>query len=180
MLARKFAYRYTKSEIKKLLKSLTVLVDTREQKNIHIRGYLDKNCIEHKSKKLDFGDYSFYLPENKELGIMRPIYFNDQISIERKASLTELSGNFTHNRTQFENELIRSTGSKLILLVENERGYQDIIDHNYKTQYNPKSFLATLHSFKHRYDLDTVFIKPELAGNYIYYSFYYYLRNYLK
>ena len=180
MLARKFAYRYTKSEIKKLLKSLTVLIDTREQKNINIRGYLDKNSIDHKSKKLDFGDYSFMLPENKELGIMRPIYFNDQISLERKANIEELSNNFTHNRTQFENELIRSTGSKLILLVENERGYQDIIDHNYKTQYNPKSFLATLHSFKHRYDLDTVFIKPELAGNYIYYSFYYFLRNFLK
>lgn len=180
MLARKFAYRYTKSEIKKLLKSLTVLVDTREQKNIHIRGYLDKNSIDHKSKKLDFGDYSFMLPENKELGIMRPIYFNDQISLERKANIEELSNNFTHNRTQFENELIRSTGSKLILLVENERGYEDIINHNYKTQYNPKSFLATLHSFKHRYDLDTVFIKPELAGNYIYYSFYYWLREYLK
>jgi ERCC4-type nuclease len=180
MLARKFAYRYTKSEIKKLLKSLTVLVDTREQKNIHIRGYLDKNCIEHKSKKLNFGDYSFMLPENKELGIMRPIYFNDQVAIERKASLTELSNNFTHDRTQFENELIRSNGSKLILMVENTAGYDDIIKHNYSTNYKPKSFLATLHTFKHRYDLDTVFIKPELAGNYIYYSFYYWLREYLK
>jgi hypothetical protein len=120
------------------------------------------------------------LPENKELGIMRPIYFNDQVAIERKASLTELSNNFTHDRTQFENELIRSNGSKLILMVENTAGYDDIIKHNYSTNYKPKSFLATLHTFKHRYDLDTVFIKPELAGNYIYYSFYYWLREYLK
>jgi ERCC4-type nuclease len=180
MLATKLAYRYTKGEMKELLKSLVVLTDTREQKNTHIRGYFDKKCIDHKTKKLNYGDYSFMLPRNDELGIMRDIYFMDQIAIERKASLTELSNNFTHNRTQFENELIRSTGSKLILLVENERGYQDIIDHNYKTQYNPKSFLATLHSFKHRYDLDTVFVKPELAGNYIYYSFYYWLREYLK
>jgi len=180
MLATKLAYRYTKGEMKELLKSLTVLIDTREQANTHIQGYFDSKCIDHKSKKLDFGDYSFMLPRNDELGIMRDIYFMDQIAIERKASLTELSNNFTHDRTQFENELIRSNGSKLILLVENAAGYEDIIEHNYRTQYKPKSFLATLHSFKHRYDLDTVFIKPEIAGDYIYRSFYYWLREYLK
>jgi ERCC4-type nuclease len=182
MLAKKFAYRYTKSEIKKLLKSLTVLIDTREKKNIKIQGYFDKKCIAHKSKKLDFGDYSFLLPKNEKLGIMRDIYFNDQLAIERKASLTELSNNFTHDRTQFENELIRSKGSnsKLILLVENAAGYSDIINHNYRTNYNPKSFLATLHSFKHRYDLDVIFLDHSYSGNFIYYSFYYWLRNYLK
>jgi hypothetical protein len=86
------------------------------------------------------------LPANEELGIMRDIYFNGQIAVERKGTLTELSNNFTHDRTPFENELIRATDSKLILLVENAAGYSDIIQHNYRTNYNPKSFLATLHS----------------------------------
>jgi ERCC4-type nuclease len=173
-------YNYTKTEKKELFKSLVVLIDTREQENIHIRGCLDKNCIAHKSRKLEFGDYSFMLPANKELGIAKDIYFNDDIAIERKANLEELSNNFTHDRTQFENELIRSTGSKLILMIENAAGYRDIIEHNYRTQYKPKSFLATLHSFKHRYNMDTVFIEPELAGNFIYYSFHYWLREFLK
>ena len=174
------AYRYTATEQKKLLKSLTVLIDTREQKNEHITSYLDKKKINYKSKKLNFGDYSFMLPANEELGIMRDIYFNDQLAIERKASLTELSNNFTHDRTQFENELIRATDSKLILLVENAAGYSDIIQHNYRTNYNPKSFLATLHSFKHRYDLDVIFLDHSYSGDYIYHSCYYWLREYLK
>ena len=174
------AYRYTATEQKKLLKSLTVLIDTREQKNEHITSYLDKKKINYKSKKLNFGDYSFMLPANEELGIMRDIYFNGQIAVERKGTLTELSNNFTHDRTQFENELIRATDSKLILLVENAAGYQDIIQHNYRTEYKPKSFVGTLHSFKHRYNLDVVFLDHSFSGNFIYHSFYYWLRNYLR
>jgi ERCC4-type nuclease len=173
-------YRYTETEQKKLLMSLIVLIDTREQKNQHIISYLDKKKIEYKSKKLDFGDYSFMLPANEELGIMRDIYFNNQIAVERKSSLTELSNNFSHNRTQFENELIRSDKGKLILLLENSRGYEDMIQHNYRTQYNPKSFLATLHTFQHRYNIEIVFIRPELTGCYLYKCFYYWLRENIK
>ncbi len=173
-------YRYTSNEKKKLLNSLKILIDTREKANDHIINYFKRKGVEHKNKKLDFGDYSFMLPANPELGIMRDIYFNDQISIERKANLDELSNNFTHERTRFENELIRSNGGKLILLIENEQGYRDIINHNYRTGYNPKSFIGTLHSFKHRYKLDTIFIDPKSAGNFIYYCFYYWLRDYLK
>jgi hypothetical protein len=35
-------YHYTDTELKSLLASLTVLVDTREQENSHILGYFDK------------------------------------------------------------------------------------------------------------------------------------------
>jgi ERCC4-type nuclease len=173
-------YRYTAAEQKKLLKSLIILIDTREQKNRHITSYLDKKKIKYKTKKLDFGDYSFLLPKDKKLGIIRDIYFNDQIAVERKVSLTELSNNFTHDRTQFENELIRSNKGKLILLIENSSGYEDMIQHNYRTQYNPKSFLATLHTFQHRYNLNIVFIRPELTGSYLYQCFYYWLRENIK
>lgn len=173
-------YRYTKSEQQLLLNSMEILIDTREKSNNHITDYLDRKEVKYKSKKLEFGDYSFMLPANKTLGIVKDIYFNNEISIERKANLEELSNNFTHDRTQFENELIRSTGSKLILMIENAAGYRNIIEHNYRTQYKSKSFLATLHSFKHRYNMDTVFIEPELAGNFIFYSFYYWLRENIK
>jgi ERCC4-type nuclease len=173
-------YYYTKRERKELLNSLKILVDTREKKNRHITDYLDRKGVKYKSRKLDYGDYSFMIPANEGLGIAKDIYFNDEIAVERKANLTELSNNFTHDRTQFENELIRSSNGKMILLVENPAGYKDIIDHNYRTKYKPESFIGTLHSFKHRYDIDTVFIDPQLAGNFIYYSFYYFLRENLK
>ena len=106
--------------------------------------------------------------------------FNDQIVIERKRSLNEISNNLTHNRQQFENELIRSNNAKLILMVENQQGYQNIIKHNYRTDYKPKSFIGTLHSFKHRYDMEVMFIDPDYNGQFLRYEFYYYLREYLK
>lgn len=60
MLAAKLSYRYTKKGLKQLLKSLVILVNTREQKNDHIIDYLDDKDITYKSKKLNYGDSSFY------------------------------------------------------------------------------------------------------------------------
>jgi ERCC4-type nuclease len=173
-------YRYTKKERKELLKSLTVLIDTREQKAEHITNYMKDKGVPYKSKKLDYGDYSFLLPRNPEAGIMRDIYFNTEISVERKRSLNELSNNFTHDRAQFENELIRANNGKLILMIENVKGYQNIIKHNYRTDYKPKSYIGTLHTFRHRYGMEVMFIDPAYSGNFIYYTFYYWLREYLK
>lgn len=172
-------YRYTKTEQDKLLNSLTILTDTREQANRNIIDYLDRKGIDHKEKALDVGDYSFMLPAAVELGIMKDVYFNRHLAIERKASLEELSGCFIRDRRRFENELIRSTGSRFILLVENS-SYNKIINGEYMTQYRPKSFAATLFSFIHRYNIQVAFIPGRLSGNYIYHCCYYWLREWLK
>lgn len=172
-------YRYTDTEIKKLLKSLTVIVDTREQVNDHILKYFDAKKIPYKVEKLDFCDYAFMIPANIELGITRDLYFSDKIAIERKAHLEELSGNLCQGRTAFENEFIRSGNSKVHLLVE-KASYEDIVAHNYKTEYNPKSYIASLLSFADRYDFSITYMKDNnLSGQFIYFTFYYYLRNYL-
>ncbi len=39
-------------------------------------------------------DYSFMIPANQELGITRAKYFYDEITIEKKANLEELSAKF--------------------------------------------------------------------------------------
>ena len=172
-------YKYTDKEIKELLKSMVILVDTREQQWIHIKEWLDSKKIAHKVMKLDFCDYSFMIPANPELGIVRDLYFTDKIALERKNSLDEVSGNLTQGRTQFENEFIRSNGAKVHLLIENA-SYEDIGAHRYKTEYNPMSFLASLHSFESRYSLSLNFIKDnKCSGQFIYFTFYYWLRNYL-
>ena len=172
-------YHYTDGELKTLLKSLTVIIDTREQENYHITEYLDKKKIPYKGQKLDFGDYSFMIPAHPELGIMRAIYFTGSMAIERKNSLEELSGNLTSDRARFEAELIRGAGAKLILMVENS-SYSDIVAHRYNTQYEPKSFIATLKTYEARYGLGINFVNEMCAGNFIYHTFYYYLREYLK
>ena len=55
-------YRFSVEELKKLTKNLVVLVDSREKKNSHILEYFKKQGITYISTKLDYGDYSFYIP----------------------------------------------------------------------------------------------------------------------
>ena len=171
-------YYYTKKELRQLLKSLVVLIDTREKENSHIISYFQQQGINYKQRALNFGDYSFMLPENKKLGINRDIYFNSQVAVERKGSLGELSGNFAQNRAQFRNEMIRGKEANIILLIEDS--YSNLINHNYRTGLQPKAFLGSLTSWQHRYDLNVNFIPKELAGNFIYHQLYYFCRELVK
>jgi len=168
-------YHYTEKESKEILNNLTVLVDTREQENKHILGYFDKKKIKYKSKKLDFGDYSFMLPEMPGMGILKPLFFDNEIVIERKGSLTELSGNLTKDRERFEKELIRKKDTKFYLIVE-DGSWEMIQAGKYRSEYNPASFLATLNAYIARYCIDINFVTKEYAGTYIFALFNYHLR----
>lgn len=171
-------YRYTKKELEMLLKTMTIIIDSNEQVFDHISTWFDKKKIPYIKKKLDFCDYSFYLPANPELGIMRDIYFDKRISVERKRDLNEISSNFCDGRTQFENEFIRSTG-KVYLLIENAT-YEDIVNKNYTTKITPQSFIGSLHAFVDRYNITLKFMKDNSYSAYfIYLTFYHHLRNYL-
>ena len=82
MMITSIKYRFTNKEIKELLSGLVILVDTREQRNSHILKYFDSHKIPHKKRKLDYGDYSAYLPKNEELGIQRDIYLPLLLSVK--------------------------------------------------------------------------------------------------
>jgi ERCC4-type nuclease len=170
-------YKYTEKEMKELLRSITVLVDTREQQHQHILDYFDSKKIPYKSIKIEVGDYAVSLPANPDLGVIRDVYF--PIAVERKNSVDELVKSIK-DRTRFENELIRSRKFRFLLMVEDPNGYENIIRGNYQSQYDPKAFLATLKSFESRYSFSTVFIPKNVTGNYLYFHFYYYIRNFLK
>ena len=171
-------YKYTDKELNTLLKSMVILVDSREQVNQHLTKYWDSKKIPYTVKKLDFADYSCMIPANPELGIIRDLYFDDVVSVERKNSLEEISSCFTATRTAFEGEFIRSKGT-VHLLIE-KATYEDIINHNYRTEYKPVSFLASLNSFSERYNLPITFMKDNnYSGYFIYMTFKYALRNYL-
>ena len=171
-------YRYTDKELQTLLKSIVVIQDSREQQADHIASWFTEKKIPYVTQKIESADYSFYLPANPELGIVKDLYFTDKISVERKGDLTELSGNFTNDRLRIESEFIRHKG-KMLLLIE-DADYTDIIKHNYRTEYKPESFLATLHSFSERYDIPFTFMKDKkCSGQFIYFTFYYWLRNFL-
>lgn len=171
-------YYYTKKEEQEIYKSIVILIDTREQKNGHIISWFDAHKIKWKSKKLDFGDYSFYIPKNDALGIKRDIFFNDEIVIERKASLTELAGNLTEDGgRRFESELIRAQKVNAIfdLFIENASDLK-LKAGDYRSNYNPKSFKARLEAFKARYGISVNYVSDILMGEHIYTRFYYYAR----
>ena len=168
-------YHFTDTEVKKLLDSMVVLIDTRENVNGHITEYLSKKKIPYEVRKLDSADYSCMIPKNEELGICRDIYFTDSILVERKASLDELAGNLTKDRTRFESELLRAKGANIALMIENAT-YADLVMGRYRSEYNAKSFVATLATYSARYGLDVNFVPKELAGNWIYHRLYYAVR----
>jgi len=173
-------YKYTDTELKTILNSLVVIIDTREQENTHITEYLAKKKIPYKGQKMDYGDYSFMIPANPALSIQRDIYFTSDIVIERKAHLVELSGNFTvDGGSRFESELIKSHGAKFYLLIENAT-YNDVVMGNYNTKYDAKSFVARLKTFESRYGISVNFVNQKCSGNFIYHTFYYWLREQLK
>jgi ERCC4-type nuclease len=168
-------YHFTDAEVKQLLGSLVVLVDTREQENGHILSYFDQKKILYEKRALSYGDYSIKIPKNDELGVNRDIFFDNSVIVERKGSLDELAGNLTKDRARFESELIRAKGVNIALMVENAT-YTDLVMGRYRSEYKPKSFVATLATFSARYGLDVNFVDKELAGNWIYHRLYYAVR----
>ena len=172
-------FKYTDKEIDTIVKSMVILVDTREKVNDHILQAFDKAKINYKVKALDRCNYSFYIPANETLNIPRDLYFDKEVAIERKASLDEIANNWTKERDRFEKEMALAPKTK-VLLVENST-YQDIIKGNYRSQYDKKAFLATLHSFWFRYNMP-VFFMPDKKDSALFIKKYfeYYLKEYLR
>jgi ERCC4-type nuclease len=163
-------------QVKEILKNVCVIVDTRENANKHIISYFEKKKIPFIVKKLDYGDYGLLLKKNDKYGLAEDLVLD--YAVERKGSLEELSGNLTKDRTRFEEELWRGQG-KLSIVIENTT-INNITNHKYDTKYNEKSFLASLFTFLHRYNIDYTFTPKKHAGEIIFALLYYKLREELK
>ena len=172
-------FKYSDKEIEEIVKSMVILWDSREQKNNHILEVFEKNKIACQKRALDRCDYSFYIPANESLNIPRALFFDKEVAIERKASLDELANNWTKERDRFEKEMALAPKTK-VLLIENS-SYEDIVRGNYRSNYNKKAFLATLHTFWIRYNLPFVFMpNKEQSALFIKKYFEYYLKEYLR
>lgn len=172
---------FTKTEQEKILKSMTILVDSREKdgKNDHILSYFDSKKIPWIKYKLDHGDYSCMVPADEELKIPKDLYFNNQICIERKNSLDEWAGDVTEDRAGVKKKFSQLP-RKSIFVIENG-SYADIINHNYRSRYDPKSYLGTLHSIWNEFDIPIIFMPDQkYTATFIYCYFYYYLRGIIK
>lgn len=148
-----------------------ILIDTREKKNEHLKSYWASIGVRYEDKKLDVGDYSFKLDD---------ITFEDVFTIERKNSIDELCGNLTKGRERFEREFIRSREkfSFVFLLIE-DGTYEDIINHNYRSQMHPNSLIGSLKAWKERYNIYIVFSEKKAAGAYMLDVFKRYINKYV-
>lgn len=129
--------------------------------------------------KLDYGDYSFMVPKNEELGIPRDLFFDKECIIERKNSLEEISQCFTESRDRLKKEFALAPDNK-IMIIENG-SYMDLVKGNYSTKYDSKAFWASFHSFWAEFNLPIIFMPNKFySGLFIYGYFKYYLRDLFK
>ena len=163
----------TDKEKHDILSDIVIIVDTREKKNLHILEFLDTNKIKYKVEKLDSGDYSFELPHYKHLGL------DKSVLIERKNSLSELAGNFTKNRERFVNEFERIGDAKIHLIVETAT-WRKLLNGTYQSQFNPKSYMASLLTWNIRYNCPIWFAETKESPMIMYSIIHYELVEKLK
>lgn len=84
--------------------------------------------------------------------------------------------NLTRERARFEIEFMkaRNRGAKIYLMVEAPSGYNDIIEHNYQTRFDPISYMGNLRARENRFDCYVQFMEQQHNGYYIASTFFYY------
>ncbi len=104
---------------KTFLKTVTVLCDTREQKNEHILSAFSEMGIMTESRKLDYGDYSFTAGGRD---------FSMSCAVERKANVDEIYGNIMGDRGRIEKELYSASqlAKHFIIIIENIGSWEEL------------------------------------------------------
>lgn len=168
--------KYTPVQIEKMLTSLQIVVDTREQDTRQLRERIRGFGVPCVREKLNVGDYGALYTDadgNKQ-------NLHSVAVCERKMSLDELCNCFTKGRKRFEREFERAKadGCRVHLIVENA-SYEKLLAHKYRSQLSPKSLMASLLSWSARYGMEPHFCQAETTGRLIADILHYELREYL-
>lgn len=157
-------------EIKAVLESAEVLVDSREQQNKRAERRFNSLGLPYKRCTLRFCDYAINctLPDGTQLYDTSQTVIPTTAVVERKMSLDELEGCLTRSRDRFEREFQRATaaGAPVILLVEGAT-WENILTGNYKSRMNPRAFECSLITLMVRYNLRLIFCREATSGELI-------------
>lgn len=151
----------TPFELKDSLKTIKLLVDTREQPTERYEHRLKLTGFPYERRKLDVGDYSCECTLSDG-----SIYsLADKAVIERKMNIEELCMCFGRERKRFEAEFERAKqiGIKIYLLVENG-SWEKIYANHYKSLMSVPSIVASINAFRARYGMELDFCKSETTG----------------
>ena len=144
-------------EMESALKTLTVLVDTREQDTPLFRKRMKRVGFPTKRQKLDFGDYSCSVMAD---GVERNL--SASFAIERKMSLDELAACYTTGRKRFEREFerARQAGAKVYLLIEGA-SWEGAYSGKYRSKMHPHALIASMVAWLARYNCQLLMCKAE-------------------
>lgn len=156
--------KYNNFEIDKMLNSMTILCDTREQPTERFQRRVEGFGLPHLRKCLPYGDYSAqYTDLDGET-----VTIENKVCIERKMSADELCTCFTKDRKRFEREFERAWAddAKIYLLIENEN-WEKLINGRYKSKLSPKALKASLFAWSARYNMSIFYCKEETTSGLI-------------
>lgn len=170
---------------KTFLKQVSILCDTREQKNDHIIQELKKAGIPTEERKLDYGDYSF-AAEGRD--------FSLSCVVERKANVDELYGNIMTDSDRLKKELYAANclSKELTVVIENVGSWEQLKTYqvpesqmNANPQRVNKDIGATVYAAlkswqkSNRYNFKVEFVNDKQdTWKKLLEIFYYYWRNY--
>lgn len=153
-------------DVKAVLASMTILVDTREQDTERARRRYATFGLPVRRAVLDYGDYAVNatLPDGSMI-LDETQRVHPTCAVERKMNLDELAECFTHSRERFTAEFERAAadGAKIWLLTESA-SWEALISGRYKSRTLPKAYLGSLLAFANRYNAQIVFCNEYSTG----------------
>lgn len=155
-------------EIKSILDSFEIIVDTREQVTYRSESRYKDFGVPYRRQTLNYGDYTYNV-QIKDKDLHRKDYkVNGLCIVERKQNLDELAACFTRGRDRFEREFERAAqnNAKSYLLIENG-SWDMIFEGQYRSRFRPASFLASICAWAVRYNLTIVFCSSKHSGKLI-------------
>lgn len=142
---------------------MVILEDTRQQAQKHElkHEYFAREGIDVVRTKLLFGDYAL---------------FGGKIAVDTKANVEEIAQNIggaEHARFREECKLAKRVGGKLIILVENEHGFDSIdavtawVNPNFRKtarSIEGPRLAKAMRTMSERYGVEFMFCRPEESG----------------
>lgn len=158
-------------EQKKVLESMVIYIDSREQPTKRaFKRYNTFGCPYKTKIPLWFGDYTYNatLPDGSNIISNITEKVVGRCVVERKMDLDELAMCFGRGRDRFQREFQKAmdNNARFILLVENAT-WEKLTNGKYKSRMHPNAFFSSLTSWMIRYNVSVIFCKEEISGKMI-------------
>ena len=156
-------------EQKAVLKSFSVLVDTREQPTKRAQKRYEAIGVPVSRATLSFGDYTYQaiMPGGE------PLYDTEKTVvprcvIERKMDLDELAQCLTRGRDRFRREFerARDADARIYIICENSN-FENLLNGRYRTRFNANAYVGSITAYMVRYNMNLLFCKEESSGRLI-------------